>query len=369
MDALPSRTDLNTNRTASYPRFDSTITYVVISMVIYVMGLVGNVLVFTLMADKKFSFLSYSVYLRFLAVSDTAVLLVLFLTSTMKYLRVFDVIAKNLAICRVWVFTTYTFSMLGPWLVVGLTVDRFYCVAYPLQRNRVCTYKKAVIVCSCLTVLSLVTNIPLTIDVRLSKWSNVECIVSGYFVFYSMFLRVVVRSTLPCLLILIFNVITGIHIQRSSMFRKRFSSTSSSTAVNKQDKSLRPLIVISVLAFVTLVPLSIVEAVLAIVLTTKSSFETVISFVKVWPAVRVLYLFNFGQNFYIMMISSSNYRRIMKNKLKSQAFSNSKSGTVARLSIRGVVASGTAESGSKTSEYTSTVISTLGDGSVSTNVT
>ncbi|XP_041355547.1 uncharacterized protein LOC121373159 [Gigantopelta aegis] len=203
-----------------------------------------------------------------------------------------------------------------PMVVVGLTVDRFYCVVFPLKRDRFCTRRKAAIVCSCLTTLSGVLTLPLVLDVKKVKGINTQCYVKDQYMGYYYFVRLVLTSTLPCLLILIFNIVIGIHIQRSATFQKRFTSSNNSANTDtKLDKSFRPLMLISILAFVTIVPLAITDCILAILLVTKSHFETVGILVKLWPIFNIVYLINFGQNLYILMASSANYRKIMNTKL------------------------------------------------------
>ncbi|XP_041355551.1 uncharacterized protein LOC121373161 [Gigantopelta aegis] len=195
-------------------------------------------------------------------------------------------------------------------------VDRFFCVVFPLKRDRFCTRRNATIVCSCLATLSGVLTFPLVLDLKKIKGLNTQCYVKDEYMAYYYFVRLVLTSTLPCLLILIFNIVIGIHIQRSSTFRKRFaSSNNSANTETKLDKSLRPLMLISILAFVTIVPLTVVECILRFLLITESGFQTVVILVKMWEIFNIVYLINFGQNLYILMASSANYRKIMKTKL------------------------------------------------------
>ncbi|XP_041355552.1 type-1 angiotensin II receptor-like [Gigantopelta aegis] len=293
------------------------------NLITIIAGLGGNVLVFVLLRDVKFSFLSYPMYLRFMALSDSAVLIAYGILQSLRYFHVFHIISNY--VCSLWMFISYSSMLLSPWLVVGLTVDRFYCVVFPMKRDRLCTKRKATIVCWCLATLSGVLTIPLVLDPMKVKGLTTACFFKNQHITYFYFVRLVLSSTLPCLLILIFNIVIGFHIQRSATFRKRFtSSTSTANTESKLDKSIRPLMLISILAFVTMVPLAIIECILGFLIVNESGFQTVAILTKLWPMFYILYLINFGQNLYILMASSANYRKIMKTKLTCRGGNSSR---------------------------------------------
>ncbi|XP_041355534.1 uncharacterized protein LOC121373146 [Gigantopelta aegis] len=249
-----------------------------------------------------------------MAVSDSAVLIIYCIQLSLKFFESFHIIGKYVAACRIWMFLMTSVNLLSPWLVVGLTVDRFYCVVFPLTRDRFCTRRKAKIVCSCLATLSVLLNLPLLEGVKTVKKSD-TCFVENHIVIYVAFMRLVITSNLPCLLILVLNIVIGIHIQRSAAFRKRFTSTSSGSRDNKLDKSLLPLILISMLAFLTTLPSSIVDTVVGVLIVTKSDLNSLVAVAKFVQPFNFLYMINFGQNFYILMASSANYRNVIKRKL------------------------------------------------------
>ncbi|XP_041355563.1 somatostatin receptor type 5-like [Gigantopelta aegis] len=315
MDTLLKATDSSTKFNVSWIYVESPgYAYWVCNVLTVVVGLVGNCLVSVLMTDAKFSVLSYSVYLRFLAVSDSVVLIFFCIKESMRLFTSPYLVGSNFELCALTKFTRCTVTTLSPWLVVGLTVDRFYCVVFPLKRDRFCTRKKATVVCSCLTVLSIILSVPILFGVKLLKEYNV-CFIQDSLLPYFAVNRLILNSNLPCLLILVFNIVIGIHIQRSTSFRKRFTSASSGSRENKLDKSLLPLMLISILAFATVLPPSIVDSIISILIASKSYFNTLALLIEWWPVFNILYLVNFGQNFYILIASSANYRTIMKTKM------------------------------------------------------
>ncbi|XP_041355562.1 proteinase-activated receptor 1-like [Gigantopelta aegis] len=298
--------------------------YWIWTVLISITGLAGNAMVFVLLRDVKFSLLSYPVYLRFLAVSDSVLLITSCIQYSLRFNYSFYVIMIDITVCNLWRCIRYTVALLSPWLVVGLNLDRFYCVVFPMKRDRFCTKRKATIICSCLIAVSVAMSIPLAYNGKVVKGADIICIVSDELMGYFASLRLVFNSTLPCLLMLILNIVIGIHIQRSVSFRKRFTSTSSGSKENKLDKSLLPLMLISILAFVTLLPSSITESVFLVLIVTRKDPNALHIFTKLWPPFNIVYLINFGQNFYILMASSANYRKMMKKKLKCKKVSRQK---------------------------------------------
>ena len=323
VDAFFNGTDSNTDFNETNKDFLIHIkspgyAYWMSNVIILVLGLAGNALVMVLMADVKFSMLSYPVYLKFLAISDSLALL---LIVTRESLRLFTspyLVASNSIVCAFTRFSINTTTMISPWLVVGLTVDRFFCVAFPLKRHQLCTRKIAIITCSTISVFSVALSLPLLFGSKVQT-DNIACRIQANLLEYFTFLRLFITSNIPCLLILIFNIVIGIHIQRSAIFRKRFTNASSGSMRYKKDNSLGPLLLISMLAFLTIMPSSVAESLIAILVNSKSYLGTVNILLEWWLLLNIPYLVNFAQNFYILMASSANYRSIMKQKLKCQS--------------------------------------------------
>ena len=313
------------NGTDSNPDFNETDTdaliyvrspgyaYWICNVVSVVLGLTGNALLMVLMEDVKFSTLSYPVYLKFLAIADSLVLLQFGIRESLRLFTSPFVVGSNSILCAVTKYAITATTMSSPWLVVGLTVDRFFCVVFPLKRHLLCTRKIAIITCTSICVLSGTLCLPLLSGSRLLTDGN-ACYIKDNLLAYFTFLRLLVNSNMPCLLILIFNIVIGIHIQRSARFRKKFTNVTSGST---KDNSLRPLLLVSMLAFLTIMPSSVVESVVSILMERKIHLGTVNILLKWYLVFNVPYLINFAQNFYILMASSANYRNIMKNKLKS----------------------------------------------------
>ncbi|XP_041355334.1 probable G-protein coupled receptor 139 [Gigantopelta aegis] len=284
--------------------------YWAIVLSIAIIGTIGNIVQFIMMSDSKLSSLSYSVYLKFLAVSDSLVLNATLLVETETQFCLLSLFTINDALCKILASYGLCTMMLSPWLVMGLTLDRFVCVCYPLTRVRFCTRKKAIVVCSSMTVAAILLITPVLV---LLKLENYECISSSdHLDVYVMFIRLIMSSVIPCVAILVLNIVIIIRIKRSNEFRNMFLRQ---RADHTKDSATRPLVLISVLAFVTILPYSASTVISRVFVLLQTGREVVLLSSRLSPVFNVIFLLNFGQNVFILMGSSQNYRRIMKRKL------------------------------------------------------
>ena len=278
-----------------------------------VAGVAGNILVFAMMTDRKLKFLSYSVYLKFLAVSDSLVLSISLIEDTEITFTLERLIIISSALCKMVTSFRNLVMTLSPWLMVGLTLDRFVCICFPLKRETLCTQLKALVVCSAMVVFSFASVVPFLAGIELTKR---RCVPTSGVKYYYLLLRLMFGSSIPCIFMLILNMLTIIQIQRGNRFRKTFMTSRTDAANRQQDSSTRPLVLISVLAFVTLLPLSVCDALEAALKIADAPRNVVEINRRVRSFSILIYVLNFGQNFYILIGSSKNYREIIKRKLE-----------------------------------------------------
>jgi hypothetical protein len=127
------------------------------SLIVIVLGTIGNCISVLAFFRTKLRKLSSSFYLGALAISDTGFLIALFAS----WLNSFGVPLFNVSgLCELSIYLTYVCSFLSAWLVVAFTVERFIAVRYPLRRSSMCTVARAKVVLASLTTLALLLNIP-----------------------------------------------------------------------------------------------------------------------------------------------------------------------------------------------------------------
>ncbi|XP_041355314.1 probable G-protein coupled receptor 139 [Gigantopelta aegis] len=272
---------------------------------IVIAGTIGNIMLFIMVSDSKLASLSYTVYLKFMAFCDCLALIVGMYLQTEEYFNLPKLANMSNTIIKIVIGFEFLPTFLSPWLVVGFTLDRFVCVCFPLKREIFCTRKKAIAVCSCMVAATIVLVIPI-LDIS-------ELVMSDNLVYYIIVFRMVLSSTLPCIIILVLNIFITVRIKRGNEFRSTFIRHSANPT---KDSSTRPLVLISVLAFVTLLPMSVSDIINLVSYLLEAGREVVIITDRLWPALNIIYSLNLGQNFFILIGSSQNYRQIIKRKLR-----------------------------------------------------
>ncbi|XP_041355280.1 kappa-type opioid receptor-like [Gigantopelta aegis] len=284
-----------------------------IMLSIVITGIVGNILLFIMVRNTKVRFLSYSVYLKFLSVSDSLLLAMRLIQETDRIFILLSTTPVNDAFCKIESSIHILAMLLSPWLVVGLSLDRFVCVRFPMTRGRFCSQKKAIVVCSTMLGISVVLVVPIVFKVEAV---NEQCVSSDELYYYLAVIRLLIASSLPCVAILVLNILTIIQIRRSNAFRNTFARSRSDSANHQHDHSTRPLVIMSVMAFVTMVPAAVTESSYNLLGVFDRDLKAYELSKAILPPVRLIYFLNFGLNFYLLVLSSKNYRNIMKETLR-----------------------------------------------------
>ncbi|XP_041356142.1 type-1B angiotensin II receptor-like [Gigantopelta aegis] len=305
-----------------WPYFDIYVpSYWAVILSIVVLGIAGNILLCIMMSDAKLNFLSYSVFLKWLAVSDSLLLGTRFIIETERVFSLRSVTVINEALCKILTTFRIFVMILSPWLVAGLALDRYVCVCWPLKRDVLCTRMKARIVCSVMLGMSTVFMIPIYTELHLVEG---HCIPTQEVYYYFIFIRLLLMSGLPCLFILVLNILIIIQLKRSHAFRKTFTRSGNDAGSHPQTNATRPLVLICIMAFATLMPTAVLDAYINALIVLDIDENALILSLKIWPLFLIVYLLNFGQNFYILIGSSSNYRNIIKRSLVCCRFKQNK---------------------------------------------
>nr|KAG5695518.1 hypothetical protein BaRGS_008021 [Batillaria attramentaria] len=301
---------------------------------ILVTGLLGNALVFTLCWDRSIRTCSYGVILRALALTDSLVLSLICTEDNLDYVGfLHEFLTVHPAFCAFWNGVLSTVTMLSPWLVVLLTLDRYVAVVFPLKRASLCTSKAAVVSCAALTVITVASRVPDVVhSAILTHEGREECASTGegYYI-YSQITTLGLVSSLPCLIILGFNLHILCVIHRHAHFRRNFQGErAESSGSGKLDRATVSLMAVSVMAFLTLVPKTMLEV---IELAWMDQHDAVVTAAdeagddippephylvvahETWPVLNLIYLMNFAQNFYVLMITNARFREVIRKKL------------------------------------------------------
>ncbi|CAF1369030.1 unnamed protein product [Rotaria magnacalcarata] len=132
--------------------------YMIIYPIIFIIGLIGNLLSSLVFSITELSQNSCGIYFLLLAISDSIALI--------GGLHHCLTIGYNISIpyaiyCRTRNFLVYTSTDMVSWMIVAISVDRFLKVKFPFKSRIHCTNKLNIKVAGCITIILIVKNIHL----------------------------------------------------------------------------------------------------------------------------------------------------------------------------------------------------------------
>ena len=116
-------------------------------------GITGNVCSFVIWCKKRMCRTTTSVYVRFLAVVDTLVLIVGVLRELIVYTSNFDIQVLSTFSCRLHNWLAFSVTGLSAWILSALVVDRLVIVKFPQWTQIQCSNQSAVIIGTVLVVV------------------------------------------------------------------------------------------------------------------------------------------------------------------------------------------------------------------------
>jgi hypothetical protein len=190
---------------------------------IVIIGTICNILIFLVMTSKKMRHQSTYFYMGVLAIADEMVLLNGCLNVWIIIYFGESLLFTQLG-CKIVGTIYYTASHFSVWIVVAMTIERFIAVAIPLQANRLCTVKRAKLVCFSLACIMLLINIHFLFTHALI---NGECV---HHIEYDLIMKIwpwidaVIYSYIPLTLLIIFNILIVHNLIKSKKNIKRLQN-------------------------------------------------------------------------------------------------------------------------------------------------
>lgn len=158
-----NRTCINDTQSNSYAqnRLEEIIQYMymIIYPIIFIVGLIGNLLSSLLFSTTELYQTSCAVYFFLLAIFDSLALI-----GGLHHCLVigYHVEVPNATYCRARTFISYVSMDMASWMVVAISVDRFYKVKFPLQARIYCTRKLTIIISCVVAMVLILKNIHLS---------------------------------------------------------------------------------------------------------------------------------------------------------------------------------------------------------------
>ena len=163
----------------------SVLLWRIITPIFILIGLSGNILSVAVFSRKRMRNTPTSVYLRFLAVVDSLVILTALLRDMVLYYTYIDVRKLSDFSCRFHIYISSTARLVAIWLLCVIAIDRLILVKHPIWAKSKCTKKQSFLTAMALTIFLFILNSHMFIFfkrseiMRFSKETNTTVLV-GY---------------------------------------------------------------------------------------------------------------------------------------------------------------------------------------------
>ena len=139
----------------------SVMMWRVISPLFLLTGLCGNFLSFMVFCRKRMCKTTASVYLRFLCVFDSLVLLTSVLRHMVLNYTYMDVRKFSDFSCRLQIWVSSSSRQVAIWLLCVIAIDRMLLIRHPIWAKTNCTKKRSVIISSVMTSVLFILDSPM----------------------------------------------------------------------------------------------------------------------------------------------------------------------------------------------------------------
>ena len=283
-------------------------------------GIIGNILTLATVTNRHCKKSSFTVYLAILAITDTLFLLSYICTKWFKFVYRIDVeITGGPVMCKIYRFVSYLFPFTSAWIIVCLTVERWFCTAFPHKTKTVCRPKTAFImagiIISSFTVLCSHVFYGVTYS---SVNTTVICnfINEDYEKFVFSFWNWVVQLSyyfLPATLIITANIATVIKVYRS----QTFMASSISDLIRRRNRHILIITLVVSITFVVLTaPMAAYLALRPFLFKNVFFFYASSKEEQIFETIGYIGIsLNHSINFFLYCVSGAKFRQELKSAL------------------------------------------------------
>ena len=291
---------------------------IISTTIILLFGTFGNVMTVIILRRLRSGWSAMNVYLNALALSDTAMLYCVALPTWARKVLDYDVYASHVVICKLAVWGMNLASISSAWLLVALTAQRAASVVWPHRVNVICTRQKSIVIIIIIIAVACgVLQSHMFYGFGLVKTENgttERCTFSStaYQEFYARVwikVNMILYSLLPCLCLVVSNVILGWKLAVAmKQAREKLSTRSEDGKDSRQKKASSvtvTIITVSVAFTIITVPFMIYSSVLYVIASCEIHYF-------LYDFLFIIGLFNFAWNFYLYCLTGSRFREEFK---------------------------------------------------------
>ena len=287
-------------------------TMLIVPPMLVILGTLGNILAAGVLARRRFTGLSTSVYLQALAVADTLYLWVN--RVTLDWLQ--DVFGVHVLLssdwaCRTVLYLFYNSYEVSAWLVVAVTLERTLVVTLPHKAKAICTRRRAGTLVFLIVGAMLLVNahIFFTMAIRETPEGRL-CYLQAQYSVRTVFLLTMVDvslySFLPCLILFTSNLIIISRLWRQQRARSATLGWRCPPMIAQTRRVTLMLLSVSFTFLLTTLPICVVWTILMV--GVYSGREYLDKDNIVMPLVRILDTTNHALNFVLYFLCGPTFR-------------------------------------------------------------
>ncbi|XP_041358718.1 gastrin-releasing peptide receptor-like [Gigantopelta aegis] len=281
--------------------------WIICGPLIFIPGLIGNFIAMWIFIKLKITSSKAFFHLFILAVTDTAVLFTNLGRPWIKH--TFDLEVRDLsdAGCKLHQFFAYTFMDFSGWIMVSLAIERFLSVYRPMDYQKWCTIKLAMLKLVIIFIVICAINAHLLGTYGLSN-DNVCDIINKDFRHYDetifIWIDLCVLSLIPFVIMLTCSVLIVYKLKNSDMVRHpslhtsslKNSETSKWKTENRNTPHTRLLVVLAIVYICLCLPNSTTYPVDELLVRPKNTSYSSAQWDVAWTVTYLLQLCNYAIN-------------------------------------------------------------------------
>ena len=292
-----------------------------------IVGLCGNILSVAVLSRKRMCVFTTSVYLRFLAVVDSLVLLFSVLRDLVYHYTNIDFGELSDLTCKIFQWLNYTVTALSGWILCAIAIDRLIAVKHPLWTKSHCTKGIAISVTISLTAIVFLMNIHVLLFMyrdeiyvdsnatNASFFLDVKCspMTTDYITFNTKvwpILTFIIYGIAPIVCLISCNIILYRQLSQRSLNKQASRTVGDAAKKREKDmKSLTKMLIVVCVAFVTFSVPTCIYLIIAPYVFTRTSAHDIAKRRLTWVIVASFLYCNNTLNFIIYCISGSLFRQ------------------------------------------------------------
>lgn len=308
---LYDRAAIQETRVYGYTVYRNMHTF--ISPLIFCIGIIGNILSIIVLRNKRMNNLSISLVLTVLSVTDMIVLTVGLAPEWIGLVFDFDIKVKSSILCKLIHFILYSSSEISAWLIVAVTVERYFIVCRPLLVPSVCRKSRAIKYIILIIFILCLVNLHnfWTVDIIYEKWRGVytcsDTVVNDIGEHFLLWIDAALFAFLPTLILIIFNALILKHIANGEALLVTMKITPARNKFYYVRLSF-VLMMVSCTYILSTIPISVV-VILTVTWKSNPAINRILSSIWIARAVAELAMYvNHSINFILYSLSGEKFR-------------------------------------------------------------